>query len=446
VITKAKDNLSKKGAELARILPPESVLVSCIGILGKTGINKIPVAFNQQINAVIFPMGIVPKFGFCYFQTSEVKKWLYQISSATTIPIVNKSKFQMTPFPIAPTPEQGRIVAKVEELITKLDVGVESLREVKARLGRYRQAVLKYTFEGKLTEKWRRTHKQTIEPASILLERILEERKKNTKGKYTRPFAPQTSNLPKLPDGWVWASWDQLSEWVTYGFTRPMPHVTEGIPIITAKNIKYRKIQFQKTHKTTTKAFEELSEKDRPKKNDILITKDGTIGKAAIVKTENPFCINQSVAVIWLRDCPINREYLLSVIEFPFTQNLIWSKARGVALKHFSITDFKKMPLPIPSLPEQRAIVEEIEQRFSVIAEVQKVAEQNLMQSERLRQSVLKTAFEGRLVPQDPTDEPAEKLLERIREEKEKLKSEEKKKKSNRKSGLKQLELVRYVK
>lgn len=70
-ISSASDNLSEKGAQLARILPPNSVLVSCIGNLGKTGINKIPVAFNQQINAVIFPNGVEPKYGFYYFQSTE---------------------------------------------------------------------------------------------------------------------------------------------------------------------------------------------------------------------------------------------------------------------------------------------------------------------------------------------------------------------------------------
>jgi len=100
----------------------------------------------------------------------------------------------------------------------------------------------------------------------------------------------------------------------------------------------------------------------------------------------------------------------------------------------------------LPSFLEQHKIAEEIESRFSVIDEAEKVSEQSLMQSEQLRQSILKKAFEGRLVPQDPTDESAEKLLERIKEEKKKHRSEKRKKKSNRKSSLKQLELVRYVK
>ena len=150
----ATDGLSKRGAVRARLLPEGAVLVSCIGGLGKTGIAKVPLAFNQQINAIVFNRRVLPEYGFYYVQT--LKPWLYDMSSATTLPIVNKGKFQKAPFPLAPLDQQRRIVAEIEKQFSRLDQAVASLKRVKANLKRYKAAVLKAAVEGKLTKEWRK--------------------------------------------------------------------------------------------------------------------------------------------------------------------------------------------------------------------------------------------------------------------------------------------------
>ncbi|MGI8859999.1 MAG: restriction endonuclease subunit S [Rubrobacteraceae bacterium] len=212
-VAKAEDNLSEKGAKLARILPPTAVLVSCIGNLGKTAISQVPVAFNQQINAAVFSEAVIPKFGFYYLQTGEVRNWMEKHASATTVTILNKGKFSKLPFPIAPFNEQRRIVEKIEELFTKLDAGVRSLEQTRALLKSYRRSVLKAAVEGELSREWREAHRDEIEPASERLERILQERREKFAGqKYKEPAAPDTSELPALPEGWAWATLPQLGE------------------------------------------------------------------------------------------------------------------------------------------------------------------------------------------------------------------------------------------
>ena len=177
-----------------------------------------------------------------------------------------------------------------------------------------------------------------------------------------------------------------------------MPHVDDGIPIITAKGVANRRIDFDRAHLTTKTAYEKLSEKDRPRSGDILVTKDGTIGRAAVVDTRRDFCINQSVAVIWLRSCPMERKFMLTVIESELTQKPIWAKARGVAIQHLSITDFARMPLPIPPLVEQTRIVADVERRLSIVEELEATVSASLQRAIRLRQSVLCKAFSRSLM------------------------------------------------
>ena len=122
------------------------------------------------------------------------------------------------PFPIAPVEHQTRIVAEIEKQFSRLDEAVANLKRVKANLKRYKAAVLKAAVEGKLTEEWRKKNPD-VEPADKLLERILAERrdKWQGRGKYKEPVAPDASGLPKLPEGWVWASVEQLTRFVTSG-------------------------------------------------------------------------------------------------------------------------------------------------------------------------------------------------------------------------------------
>jgi len=149
-VNDAEDKLSDKGAEVADVAPVGSVLVSCIGNLGKTGRATQPVAFNQQINAIIPHEPNASKWIFYAVQTSDFASQLANVASATTIAIVNKTKFSGLRIPLAPEDEQRQIVAEIEKQFTRLEAGVAGLRRVQANLKRYRAAVLKAACEGKL--------------------------------------------------------------------------------------------------------------------------------------------------------------------------------------------------------------------------------------------------------------------------------------------------------
>jgi len=122
-------------------------------------------------------------------------------SRATTVPSLRKSDLEQIPFPLPPIPEQHRIITKIEELLTRLDAGIEALKKIQLQLKRYRQSVLKTAFNGELTAEWRIAHKSELEPASVLWAKIKEERKKSVKYKELPPL--DTTDLSDLPEGWV---------------------------------------------------------------------------------------------------------------------------------------------------------------------------------------------------------------------------------------------------
>ena|SRR3990167_1168140 len=326
-------------------------------------------------------------------------------------------------FPLPPPEEQRRIVARLEELFTRLEAGVEAIKKAKAELKRYRQAVLKHAFEGKLTGEWRKENIGKMEPASVLLERI----KKNvgatlavarTRNKRAGVSPAPTNDLPQLPEGWVWTRVGMCSSLITKGESpnwQGFKYVDEGIPFIRSENVLWGSIDLLETVKIPEKFHKKLK-RSQIMARDVLINLVGaSIGRCAIVpETIVNANINQAVALIRTNHALVP-SYLMHLLLSQQVQKIINSKKVETARPNISLEDLRSLTIPLPPLPEQHKIVEEIERRFSVADAVEKTIENSLRQAERLRQSILKRAFEGKLAPQDPTDEPASVLLEKIR-------------------------------
>ncbi len=146
-----RDSLTEQGAEYGRVLPPLTILVTCIGAtIGKTGFARVRCTTNQQINALTVPIELVsPKLVYWYFNSAFGQRQITENASATTLPILNKSRFEALPIPLPPLSDQPRIVGEIEKQFTRLEAGVAALRRVQANLKRYRAAVLK-ACEGRL--------------------------------------------------------------------------------------------------------------------------------------------------------------------------------------------------------------------------------------------------------------------------------------------------------
>jgi len=340
--------------------------------------------------------------------------------------------------PLPPFNEQVRIVARLEELFARLDAGVEGLRKVKAQLKRYRQAVLKYAFEGKLTEEWRKSHKQETEPATKLLERLKEERKKDLK--YKEPPPIDSSELPELPQSWIWVRLGGMSGTTSGGTPSRKKKQYYGGKIPWLKSGELKDGVINATEESITdEGLANSSTRIIPKGTLLIALYGATVGKLGVLGIDS--AINQAICAIF-PEGGISREFLFWYLRKHRDELL--NIRKGGAQPNISQDVVRNIVLPLPSLPEQQNIVEEIENRMSLIKEVETILEKSLRQAERLRQGILKQAFKGKLVPQDPSDEPADKLLQRIREERAKSKGE--KDTNKNKNNSRQLELSSYVK
>jgi type I restriction enzyme S subunit len=380
-----------------RFCKPGEILVGRYGAsVGKVFWAKDG-AYNVALAKFIYPTNaFIPEFAFLVLKSEFFQSPIAGASRSAQAGF-NKGDLSSIDLPLPPLAEQKRIVARVEELLAlcdELEARQTAAREQRTRLVQsafdhltaaatpadfrrhaafalqefphltatpdsipaLRQAILSLAVEGHLVRG--ESNDRSASEELILI------RKKKASLALRKPSALPPISADEcpfaLPEKWAWARWGEIADWITYGFTRPMPHVEKGVPIVTAKNVQDGYLDLSTSDKTTEDAFAELSDKDRPEAGDILITKDGTIGRAGIVPAGNRFCINQSVAVVWLRSCHLDRQWLLLVIRSAWTQRPIWEKAEGAAIKHISVVDFARMVLPIPPLAEQQRIVAKV--------------------------------------------------------------------------------------
>jgi len=420
-VIKAREYLSELGASQSRIIPAFSLLVTCIGAtIGKTGLTRIKCATNQQINAVILPLNYInPKWLFWMVSSAKGRQMIIDNSSATTMPILNKSRFSELSFPIPPFQEQERTVEKIEELFSDIDQGVESLKTAQKQLKVYRQAVLKWAFEGKLTEEWRK-QQTTLKTGEALLAQIKSERFSNYQGKYNEPILPKSKSFQEIPEDWCLVTIDQISTFLTSGSRGWAQYYSDsGSYFIRAQDINTDKLKLEKVAYVNLPRGVE-GERTQVQVGDILITMTGAnVTKTALVHItlNKEAYVNQHVGLVRLIE-PVSRKFIYWwLVSSQHGRAQLTTAAYGAGKPGLNLTNLKEVLITLPSIEEQEQIVEEIESRLSICDQLEVTIIENLQKAEALRQSILKQAFEGKLVPQDPNDEPAEKLLERIKAE-----------------------------
>jgi type I restriction enzyme, S subunit len=339
---------------------------------------------------------------------------------------MNKTEYRSIVFPIPPFSEQLRISTKIDELFSFLDAGTVSLRKVQAQLKRYRQAVLKYAFEGKLTEEWRKTHRE------------LKDSSETFSGSLN---LNELSTLPSLPESWKWFRVENIGE-VSGGLAKNSHRgeCSHNMPYLRVANVYAGHLWLGEIKYIGVNANE--IDKLLLKVGDLLVVEGNgsidQIGRVAVWGGQILPCIHQNHIIKIRFSDPTDSMYALYWLLSPDGREHIKKVASSTSGLHtLSISKIKRLPIPFSTKNERKKIVSEIEQKLSVLENVEQNLPSLIALTNRLRQSILKQAFEGQLVPQNPSDESAERLLEREKAEH----FNNKKPKSDD-----QLELPRYVK
>lgn len=376
--------------EPKKIAEKGDVFISIRAPVGPTNLCPEKSAIGRGLAAIRGLGGIQP-----FFILYLIRTFVNDIASkgtGTTFDAITGNQLKTFEIPLPPVAEQHRIVAKLETLFAQLDAAVDSLKKAQAQLQRYRRSFLKAAFEGELTTEWRAGNSDELEPMSVSEISIL-------------------NSLPELPDGWVWTTLASCTDILD----------SRRVPI----NAKERTTKIRGKPESELYPYygatgqvgwiddylfdEEL----------VLLGEDGApfldFLKDTAYLIRDKSWVNNHAHVLRAKSEITSNQFLCHYLNtFDYHGYLT-----GTTRLKLNQSAMRKIPVPLLSLSEQKQIVSELERHFSIANEVETTIASELTRAERLRQSLLKHAFSGKLVPQDPNDEPVSVLLEKIREEKE---------------------------
>lgn len=362
-------------------------------------------------------------------------------TSSITVKHLSSLTISDIPLPLPPLAEQARIADALDELLSDFDAGVDTLQCVRNKLNLYRASILQAAVNGELTAEWRAQHPNT-EPASLLLKRVLAERRRrweakqlrrfneqskeppeNWKSKYKEPIAPKSEGLEEQPKGWCWATLDQVLWQIRSGTGETSGKVLTDYPVLKSSAVRPGRIDFQELN--FLDASQSRYQENFLERGDFLITRlSGSVeyvGCSAVVEDipsswiqypDRIFCgklVFEELGV-----------YLTYCFQHARIRKCLENSAKSTAgHQRISMSDLYPLVIALPPRDELNVIVDIVEQQLSVITHIEADLDSRLKAAKSLRQSILRHAFEGNLVPQNPEDEPASELLKRIAIERE---------------------------
>lgn len=399
---------------------------------------------------IVFPLSqaLDSRFLATLLSDSRIKNFLAANASGVggSLTRVRPELFDNILLPIPPLKEQRRIICRIEALFDEIDRGVESLRDAKWTIDLYRQSLLKYAFEGRLTAEWRAENPDKLESPGAFLARIREEREscyKAALGNWERevaewrergevgrkPAKPKRPKLrfpdharlqlvlPELPYGWTWSHLGHSSSGPEYG-TAAKSSASGEVAVLRMGNIQNGRFDWSDLVYTSD---QEQIERYSLQPGDVLFNRTNSpelVGKTAIYRGERPALFaGYLVRVNHISQITLG-PYIAHFLNSPLAREHGKSvKTDGVNQSNINATKLQEYPFPFCSLAEQAEVVRILDTILEATEALDREIDANLARAEALRQSILKKAFSGQLLPQDPNDEPAATLLQRIEAE-----------------------------
>jgi len=375
---------------------------------------------NQHIFKVVFDERSLNKRYLQLALNQNLRLYIRQSQGGGGLGHITKRQVLTSLIALPPFEEQARIVEAIDTRFTRLDAGVSSLSRVQEKLEQYGTTLLTAACEGKLVENEVRMANgkgRTAETGEQLLKRILGERRQNWQGpgKYKEPVAPDTTDLPPLPEGWTYAAVETVG-FVQLGRQRAPQHHTGANmrPYLRVANVFEDRLDLSdvKEMNFTPAEFEVF----RLEPNDILLNEGQSlelVGRPALYQGELPgACFTNTL--VRFRPCPsLHVKFALLVFRaFMHSGRFQKIAKRTTNIAHLGADRFAKLAFPLPPLAEQTRIVAEVERRLTKVEELEAVVEANLHRASQLREAILRRGFEGKLAPQSEGDTPVSELLE----------------------------------
>lgn len=372
------------------------LLIGMSGSLGKIGryVDEEVAIQNQRTGLLQVKPGFTA--GFAKLVLKLVEQQIIAEGKGVVVQNVSAKEIEDCTFPLPPEGQRERIVEEIEKQFTRLDAGVVSLKRVQTALKRYRASVLKAACEGRLvpTEaELARKESRKYETGEQLLRRILKQRREkwNGKGKYKEPIAPAV-DLPTLPEGWTWATFEQVARRVTVGHVGPMKHeyVESGIPFLRSQNVRENRFDAEGLLFIRSE-FDARLQKSRVYPGDLAVVRSGSVGVTCVIP-ETLGCANCADLVLIQRPLAFVPEYGAYYMNSLAKRRVDAGKV-GVALTHFNTKAVASMPLPLPPRAEQKRIVAEAERRLTTLQDIEVQVTVTVKHSAALRHSILTAAF-----------------------------------------------------
>lgn len=404
-----------------KLVPAGSVLmVMRSGILRHTfpvAVNEREVTLNQDLRALTPSVAIDPHFVARYLKLATHRILTECAKDGTTVDSIEAPALARLPVPIAPLAEQRRIVARIDELFAEIAEGEAALARARSGLETFRRALLKSAVTGELTREWREKHRPG-EAGEGLRMRIVAGRSASSsrRGRGRKALSVSPSEIAptfEAPDGWAWSSLGELFQ-ISTGSTpsRTDPSLWGGgVPWVSSGEVAFCRIR--STRETiTTSGLGNASTRLNPPGTVLLamIGEGKTRGQCAILDVAA--ANNQNAASIRVSETPIPPEYVYHVLEERYFASR--RESQGGSQPALNAGIIGQMPIALPPLAEIEEILRRVSEALAAHADTLALLDAEASDAARLRQAVLKAAFEGRLVPQDSNDEPAGVMLERL--------------------------------
>ncbi|MCD2179089.1 restriction endonuclease subunit S [Rhizobium sp. C1] len=429
VIGDTEDRITEAAVDnsSAKYVPQGTILmVMRSGILRHTfpvAVTDRTVTLNQDLRALTPREGVNPTFVARYLKLAN-KRVLEDCSKdGTTVNSIEVSALERLPVPLAPLPEQRRIVERIDALFAEIADGEVALEAARKGLETFRRALLKAAVTGELTRDWRETHKPA-ETGHDLLARIRAERAATpAKGRGKSAVATptlDTSNLPDLPDGWVWATLDEVASSVRNG--------TSAAPRANQNQFQILRISAVRPMWVDETQIRYLSEDQAVDAKDAIVTtgdllftryngSTDLVGVGALYSGVPRYYPDKIIRVRLDPAIQDHAGFFELAVNTGSSRKHIASNIKTTAGQQgLSGESLKLTPIPIPPPNEASEILKRVKQAMGSFSDCQTLLQGQAADASRLRQAILKSAFEGTLVPQDPADEPAAKMLERLRQ------------------------------